>query len=453
MTPFTDYRLWIVGLGTLIVPLDSSVNVAFPHIADHFAVAPADLRLVVVTFILTNISLLLIFGRTGDLWGYRRMFRLGLAVSAVALLFDALAPSYEWLLAARILQGVGGALTISCGPALVIGLYPEQSRGPAIGAYAMIFALGTAIGPVVGGALIAVWDWSAVFWFRVPLALLALALSLLLPAPQRRADVPRFDLRGAMLLGVSISTVFMAFNLIGDQAGVAVGVAVISLASIWAFIHQQFQSPAPIINLRYFRDWPFSGLIAASVLVNFASFSIMLVVPFYLPRIGGYGVIAVGLLIAAYPVGITIAAPIAGRLLRGEGAGDQRASWLRILGATASGVGLWGVASWGEAPPVWLIVGSIGVIGAGLGLFQAAYLYTVTGTLPPEERGVAGSLAEMTRSMGNLTAATVLFELFRSRAAADGFMAGFNVTYGVAAIVPAIVLSVVILHSLARRRG
>ena len=121
-------RLLIVGLGVLVAPLDSSVNVAFPYITDHYSVAASDMRLIVVSFILTTISLLLIAGRAGDVWGYRRVFQSGLLISAAALALDAAAPPFPVLLAARVIQGIGAALIVGSGPALAIGLFAENRR-------------------------------------------------------------------------------------------------------------------------------------------------------------------------------------------------------------------------------------------------------------------------------------------------------------------------------------
>ena len=170
-------RILIVGLGVVVMPLDSSVNVAFPYMIDHFSLAVSGTKLIVGSFIVTSISLLLIAGRGGDVWGHRRVFQSGLLISAVALALVAWAPSFTTLLAARVLQGFGGALIVGSGPALAISLYPENRRGAVIGGYTLMFASGTAAGHIIGGVLTDAFDWQAVFWYRVPIALAALALT------------------------------------------------------------------------------------------------------------------------------------------------------------------------------------------------------------------------------------------------------------------------------------
>ena len=122
------------------------------------------------------------------------------------------------------------------------------------------------------------------------------------------------------------------------------------------------------------------------------------------------------------------------------------------LGAIGIGAGLWMVSGLGPGQSLLAVAAAIGLVGAGLGLYQASFLYLVTGTLPPEDRGVAGSLAEMTRTMGNVSAATLMFEVFRTRQAADGFEAGFAATYDLAATIAFVVLAVMLLAPLFHRR-
>jgi MFS family permease len=175
----------VVGLGTLVAPLDTAVNIAFPSITQAFALSLQDIRWLVIAYVLTYASLMLACGRLGDLVGYRPIFQLGLLLSALGLLICAAAPSYGLLLFGRVLQGVGVALTVSCGPALVTSLLDESERARALAFYAGVIAIGSALGPIVGGLLVGRWGWAAVFWFRVPIAILALALSGRLAAPRQ----------------------------------------------------------------------------------------------------------------------------------------------------------------------------------------------------------------------------------------------------------------------------
>src|SRR5215469_4087345 len=157
MTGRYRVRVALVGLGTSVVPLDSAVNIAFPDITASFDLPIRMIQWVVICYVLTYASLMLAFGRVGDIFGHARVFRVGLAWSVAAFLLCAAAPAYGWLLFFRFLQGIGAGLVISVAPALVTGLFPEQRRSRAVAAFTMIFALSSAGGPLLGGALVGVW--------------------------------------------------------------------------------------------------------------------------------------------------------------------------------------------------------------------------------------------------------------------------------------------------------
>ncbi len=181
-------RLVVVGLGISVVPLDTAVNIGFPDITRSFALALPMIQWVVICYVLANAVPMLAFGRVGDMWSHAGVFRLGLLWNGIAFLLCAAAPGFGWLLAARVLQGIGAGLIISCAPALVTGFYPEARRAHALGIFTLMFALGSATGPLIGGVLVARWGWPGVFWFRAPIALGALVLLWRLPASPRAAS-------------------------------------------------------------------------------------------------------------------------------------------------------------------------------------------------------------------------------------------------------------------------
>src|SRR5690349_18602503 len=190
------WQVAMIGLGTAATQLDTAVNIAFPAITRAFDLSIGDIQWVVISYVLTYASLLLALGRIGDTVGHALVFRIGLVWSTVALLLVGWSPSFGALLLFRFLQGVGAALVLSCGAALVIAIYGEERRSRALGIYTMMFSLGLMIGPLLGGALTAAWDWPAVFWFRIPIAVAALLLLHGMPASPKREASDRFDVLG-----------------------------------------------------------------------------------------------------------------------------------------------------------------------------------------------------------------------------------------------------------------
>ncbi len=307
----------VVALGTLVVPFDSSVNFAFPFITRAFGLPIPAIQWVVIAYTLTYAALMLVFGRVGDMLGYRRIFLIGSLWSAVAFVLCAMAPSYEALLAARVLQGVGAALVLSCGPALATSLHSETARTRVLGIYTMVIGVGGALGPLIAGLLVPLIDWPAVFWFRAPLALSAFLLAWLLPADTRPAHREKFDAAGGALLVLAISAMLLALNQlqrIGSDPLWFAAAAVTCVLATGGFIVRERRTQRPIIDLRFFRDIDFSLLNAGHAALSLAGFSVLLLVPFYLSRFGGLTAYATGLLLACSPAGTAIAAPLAARL-------------------------------------------------------------------------------------------------------------------------------------------
>ncbi len=426
--------LFAVAAGTAIAPLDTAVNIAFPWIVGEFGRPMASIQWVIVCYVLTYASLMLAFGKLGDLFGHRRVFAAGLVASVAALLLVSVSQSFGALLFFRFLQGLGSGLVTAVGPALVMSLYPEERRGRAAGMFTLIFAVASMLGPSVGGMLVEWFDWRAVFWFRAPIALVALGLLFALPAPERRARRPRYDFAGAAALVAATVAFLLALDQLrglGERGPLpALGLALVCALAAAAFVRAERRAEEPILKLDAFRDLEFAVVNLTSCLVYLAGFAVVLLIPFLLPRIEGLPAGAGGLLLATGFAGAGLAAPLGGRLLSAVPAGR-----LALAGAAATGAGLFAVGRAGaEWEPAWLLA-ALFVQGVGTGLFQVSYLYIVTGKLPPAERGVAGSLAMLTRTIGVVTAASVLTLAFVALEAgardaglgeAEGFAAAFR---------------------------
>ncbi|MBR1151551.1 MFS transporter [Bradyrhizobium sp. JYMT SZCCT0428] len=418
----------MIGLGTATAQLDTSVNIAFPAITRGFELSIGDIQWVVICYVLTYASLLLALGRIGDTIGHAVVYRAGLICSAVALLLVSCAPSYGAMLVFRCLQGIGAALVMSCGVALVTSLYGEERRSRALGIYTMMMALGWMLGPLLGGALTAIWDWPAVFWFRIPIAIAALLLLRGLPMAPPRLTSERFDILSGIALALGLVTMLMAINRIREFSAVWLGL--LSVVAFAGFTFRQSRAERPIIAMDVLKLPGFALLNLVSVLANLAAFSVWLLVPYYLARMPGYTLMEGGAILAAGAAGAALAAPIGGRLT-GRLFSSER---LAIAGAAIIGAGLLLLGAWTAQTPTALRVTGLIVQGIGLGLFQLAYSDIVTATLPLTERGVAGSLALLTRTLGTVTAASVFFLVFEILQATHGFFEAFQQTFQLAAV-------------------
>jgi MFS family permease len=430
-----------VLFGTIVAPLDSAVNAAFPAITAAFALDVAAIRWLVIAYMVAFSSLVMVSGRVADLFGHRRAFGAGLALAALAMLGCGLAPSYGWLLAARALQGVGIALVLGAGPALALSAYPASERTRVLSYYAAAFALGLAAGPALGGMLVESFGWRAVYLARVPVALGALLVLARVPPTQVQPG-RSFDFAGAMLLAAWTGCLMLALSLRGP-AGAALGTLGALLLAL--FVRREARAPEPTIRIGLFRDAGFTVPNLASVAVHFAGFGVFLLAPYFFVRVTGLSAQGAGLLLALGPAAAVLGSALAGRIA--VVAGPRRVA---LAGALLDLAGVALTATWDAATGIPAIAATLALQGCGIGLFQVAYADTVIAALPVQDRGVASSLANLTRTFGVVACAALMSALFaaaeggaleRGATPATAFVEGFGHAFGVVAAALALLLA------------
>jgi len=355
-TPFLGFA--VVGCGAAIAPLDFAVNMAFPAMTEAFALATADIRWVAVCYVVTYGSLMLFCGVLGDRLGHLRVFRWGLGLSALGLAACAAAPTYGGLLAGRVLQGVGVALTLSCAPALAMGLLATGQRTQALAVYGAMFAGAGLLAPLLGGLSMLHWGWAGVYGFRIPIVLLAWLCT---PWLARRLR--------AQTLSVP-----------GDASPAS------SVRGVWGLMR---------------RDTDFAWTNLVNVGVQFCSFTVALSLPYALPA-AGWGGTATGAMLALWLLGVLVGSSVAPALLRRM---SLRAADHWAQGVMALGLAWIGAVSMAQAWPFMAL--ALVFQGVGLGVFQVVYADQVVASLPDSARGLSGSLTLVTRTVGIVAAAMV----------------------------------------------
>ena len=453
MTRHPIIGLAIVGLGASMAPLDIAVNVALPAITGHFRLALGNVQWLVICYVLVYGSLMLVCGKLGDLLGHRLIFRTGMLISAVGCAACAAAPDWPLFLWARAGQGIGTALAISCTPALATSLFPESSRTRALAGLGMAMSLAAVVGPFLGGILVELWGWPAVYWVRVPIALVTLALSGLLPSP--KPDPRPFDAVGAVLLAVCMSTLLLSLVLAQRPEAAALPVLtlfVASLAVLFAYVQRARRVPEPIIRPALFADPAFAVPNVMAVLASLAGFSILLLTPYYLVNVLKLSALLSGAVLALSFLGSLTGAPLSAWLVARIG---QRPT--AFSGVAVVGLGLLPLAFTGAGTPVLMVAVLLIAQGVGHGVLNVAYTDIVTSTLSIRDRGVAGSLALLTRTVGTVSGASVLTTLHAAGAAGlsgiDGFLAGYRYAFLAAGggVLVALMLSLAVPRAWSRR--
>lgn len=412
--------LAIVCLGALLSPLDTTVNTAFPVITEAFSLPLADIQWVVIPYVLAQAIFAIVFGHLGDRFGHRRIFALGLLACALAHAAVAMAPDYRVLVAMRVFQGAAVGMTVACAPALATLLFPPAGKALALARYAAAFNLAMALGPWIGGLLLGAFDWPGVFWFRVPIALVVLALVPLLPsfapapatnpAPGRAgASVSQgFDWIGTLAMAAVLVCLTAAAVVLTDpEASTWLGLSLLVLGVVGGLGFHRIESRVahPVLRTAHFRSGRFTGIQAASVAISCACFANLLLLPYVLTGRVGASIGLAGLLLSTYPGGSVLGSALAGRLARRWSHDRQM-----LVGIVIAAAGLLATAlALQAAPPASLtILLPIGMFccGLGQGLFQVGYMDATTDLLPIEERGTAGSLVNVTRLLGLVLGAT-----------------------------------------------
>lgn len=379
----------------------------------------------------------LVFGKLGDLYGHRRIFMIGLLLSMLAHTLSGFAPTYGSLLSLRVLQGLGFGLILGSGPALATFLVDERHRSRVLSIYTMTFGAGMAAGPIIGGLVIDVWGWQAVFWYRAPLAAIACFLLMVTPAQTQAGRHRKLDIAGALLLVLSIGSFLLILNLLQRSminwplaAALSLGFAI----CLSGFILQESRAPEPIIRLAVFRHLDIALLQIASIAINFAGFAVLLLLPFFLVGETGLSPSIAGMVLATSPLGMAVAG-LMGTWLVSRISPKQLTLASPFLTATAL-IAI-GILSPTLSIPLMLL--PMFAVGLGLGLFQFAFTDRIVAAMPRSDRGVAGSLFMVTRLVGTVAGASGISWLFQAlpeggmgrgiASAHADFLAAFQTTF------------------------
>lgn len=437
-----------LSLAILLSSLGTSIaNVALPTLAAAFAAPFGQVQWVVLAYLLASTVLIVGLGRLGDLLGRRRLLLAGLALFTAASALAGLAPTLPLMIAARALQGLGAAAMMALAMAFVGETVPRERIGSGMGLIGTMSAVGTALGPSLGGLLIAGFGWPAIFLAAVPFGLAALALAWrFLPADRASAAVARFDFPGAGLLAATLTAYALAMTM-GTSAFGPVNAVFLAASAVGMalFILRQQRAAVPLIRPAAFHRAGFRASLAANGLVATVMMATLVVGPFYLAGALGLGPAGVGFVLAVGPFVSTASGVVAGRLVDRFGARRMALGGLAVMVAGALGLSvlsaLLGLAGY---------VAAIAVLTPGYQLFQAANNAAVMGGVGAGERGVTSGLLVLSRNLGLITGASLMGAIFMlavgttavTRADPAAIAMGMHMTFAVAA---ALVLAAFIL--------
>jgi DHA2 family multidrug resistance protein-like MFS transporter len=422
-----------LALAISVSVIDSSVaNIALPTIASDFGVSPASSVYVVNAYQVAVMIALLPCASLGDIYGYRRVYGIGLAVFTLASALCASSVSLPMLVGARIIQGLGGAGLMSVNTALVRFIFPRSQLGRGMGYNALIVASSSALGPTVAAAILSVAPWPWLFAVNVPIGLVALAMLRNLPATEGSRQ--RFDAPSAVLNALTFALVILALDAAG--AGGHGPLAAVEFAGLLVvggvFLRRMLTTSAPMLPVDLFRRPVFALSVATSVSSFIAQTSAYVALPFLMQSAGGLSVTATGLLMTPWPATVAVVAPFSGRL-----ADRFSAGLLGAIGLSLLTLGLLSIALLPAQPARWDVAWRMSLSGAGFAIFQSPNNRLLIASVPRERSGAGSGMLSTARLLGqSLGAASVgiCFGLTQHHGVAAGATTALLVGAGAAAL-------------------
>lgn len=418
----------------------SSANVALPVLSDVFNATFQQMQWVILAYLLASTTSMVSVGKFGDIIGRRRLLLGGIAIFTLASLVCGSVATLGWLIAARVGQGMGAAILLALAIAMVGETVPKAKTGSAMGLLGAMSAIGTALGPSLGGVLLAGLGWRAIFLINLPLGIVALLLATrYLPAqrPLPRSEPRRFDGLGTLLLILTLGTYTLALTLGRGQFtrwNLVLLLAAILGAAILVCVETKV--PTPLLPLPLIRTAPLRRGLLLSLVVSAVVMTTLVVGPFYLSQGLGLAATGVGLVMSVGPVVAALTSVPAGKIV--DRLGVRRLTSLGLLGL-GSGCAL--LALLPAALGVAGYVAAITLMTSGYALFQAANNTAVMADVPAEQRGVISGLLNLSRNLGFITGTAGLGAVFAlATNASDLRLAlpehitqGMGITFGVAA--------------------
>lgn len=440
MNHLPRWRLVALSLAMLLPSLGTSIaNVALPDLAASFGARFVDAQWVVIAYLLAVTTLIVSAGRLGDMFGRRRLLLVGIALFAVASAGCALAPNLWVLVAGRAVQGMGAAIMMALTVALVADAVPKQRTGSAVGLLGTVSAVGTALGPSLGGALLAWFGWPAVFVFMAGTGAITLVLGVsLLPADRADNRKPAaFDSVGTILLALALGAYALATSLGSVVPGLVIALlAGLAALGLLAFVAHERRTPSPLIRMDLLRNGALNAGLTTMALVSSIMMATLVVGPFYLSAVLGLSPVNAGLVMSVGPAIAALVGVPAGRLV--DLVEPPAVTIAGLLSVAAGSVLM-------TALPGWLgvggYVGALAVITAGYAMFQAANNTAIMNAATGELRGVTSALLGLSRNLGLITGASAMGALFAFGSGgvalwgldAGGGEAGMRLTFAVAA--------------------
>ena len=390
----------VVAVGTFMITLDSgAVRIALPQLGHVFQAGPNSVVWVLLIYLLIGTGLMLTLGWAGDAFGRKRLYTFGLVIFSMGLGLCSLAQSLIQLVMFRLVQAVGAAMTVATGNAIITASFPSQERGRALGIMGAVVGVGLLSGPALGGILLDLLGWRSIFYLRLPIGIIGVAMARALLKDQfspKRGQ--KFDLLGAATLFLALTCLLLAVNRgqsLGWTSPWVVGLGMMSVLLLFLFLFVERRVAQPVLDLKLFRRRLFSAASGSHVFLYMATTAVSFLMPFYLIQGLSLSASKAGLLLVTIPAISLVVSPLSGRLSDRLGTLLLCASGLTLVSA-----GLFLLSGLGANASIGDVVLRLLVLGVGMALFVPPNTSAIMGSVPSERLGTASAMVGTLRQVG-----------------------------------------------------
>ncbi len=389
-----------VLIGATMSALDVSiVNVAMPTLKSEFNTTMSVIEWVAMAYMLTLTIFLPFFGRLADMFGRSKLYNAGFVVFTVGSLFCGMSMSAGMLIGARVLQAVGAGLLQANSVALITQAFPGNERGKAIGIQGAVQAIAMAVGPFVGGVLIATVGWRAVFYINIPIGILGTIAALYILPPNQKTDKKEtIDYLGTIFFASGLAFLVLTFNEVVELGWGSTTIMVYFINAcilLGLFVLTELRVKHPLIDLKLFKNSTFLIGNLTGMMSYYVLFAVLFLMPFYLEKVLNFSPALTGSLLTPIPLAMAFVAPFAGHISDKYGSRIMTAS-----GMLVSAVACFALMFLGVQVHLPILIGELILLGVGMGMFTPPNNSAIMGAAPKEKLGLAGGVLNMMRSLG-----------------------------------------------------
>ncbi|MHB1628317.1 MAG: MFS transporter [Bacilli bacterium] len=417
----SNYHWFVVAtvcIGAFMAALDGSIiTVALPTIDQQFNVNVSASAWVALAYLLTLTALLAMFGRIADIVGRRPLYTIGFTVFIIGSALCGAAPTLGFLVASRVLQGIGATMLQANSVAIVTAAVPERVRGKAIGIQGSALAVGLSLGPAIGGLLIGLFGWRSIFYVNVPVGIIGTTLAaMILPRDKHQGAGAvelwkKFDFPGAAIMAFSLVLLLLGLNQGNDQgwgSPLIIGYFVVGVALAVLFIIQEKRHSSPLLDLNLFKipqlTW---GNITGSLSYG-VMYGVLYIIPYFFELVLKKPSSQSGILTTPLPIGMMLLTPIAGTIA------DKLGSKIpTVAGMAVATLGTVLLVFINDRTGLPYIIVALFLVGVGMGVFTPPNNSSVMGSTPQNRLGVSSGMLNMARSLGQSVGIAYAFAIFQ----------------------------------------